>query len=143
MPVVELTGIFAAQSQKETREKKEEKERKRMDDSGSQTVQLYIYDLTSGMAAMMSQMLAGRHIEGIWHTAVVIYGREYFYGGQGIQSCMPVSSRRRIIVVFVHGFFSFPESEFVFITLFLDSIPIKIVSVLSIFSPLKPRTSVF
>lgn len=114
-----------------------------MDDSGSQTVQLYIYDLTSGMATMMSQMLAGRHIEGIWHTAVVIYGREYFYGGQGIQSCMPVSSRRRIIVVFVHGFFSFPESEFVFITLFLDSIPIKIVSVLSIFSPLKPRTSVF
>lgn len=25
-------------------------------------------------------------------TAVVIYGHEYFYGGQGIQSCMPVSS---------------------------------------------------
>lgn len=62
------------------------------DDSGSETVQLYIYDLTSGMAAMMSQMLVGRHIEGIWHTAVVIYGREYFYGGQGIQSCVPVSS---------------------------------------------------
>lgn len=67
-----------------------------MGDSSSQTVQLYIYDLTSGMAAMMSQMLVGRHIEGIWHTAVVIYGREYFYGGQGIQSCMPVSSSRRI-----------------------------------------------
>lgn len=66
-----------------------------MDDSGSQTVQLYIYDLTSGMAAMMSQMLVGRHIEGIWHTAVVIYGREYFYGGQGIQMCMPVSSSLR------------------------------------------------
>lgn len=60
-------------------------------DSDSLTVLLYIYDLTSGMASVMSQMLLGRHIEGIWHTAVVIYGREYFYGGQGVQSVPPVS----------------------------------------------------
>ncbi|XP_055299978.1 uncharacterized protein LOC129567289 isoform X2 [Sitodiplosis mosellana] len=58
-----------------------------MDDNT--TVQLYIYDLTSGMAAMMSQMLLGRHIEGVWHTAIVVYEREFFYGGSGIQSCMP------------------------------------------------------
>lgn len=55
----------------------------------NQTVELYIYDLTNGMAAMMSQMLLGRHIEGVWHTAVVAYGREFFYGGSGIQSCIP------------------------------------------------------
>lgn len=65
-----------------------------MDDNT--TVQLYIYDLTSGMAAMMSQMLLGRHIEGVWHTAVVVYGREFFYGGSGIQSCMPVSKSIQI-----------------------------------------------
>lgn len=59
----------------------------------NQTVELYIYDLTSGMAAMMSQMLLGRHIEGVWHTAVVAYGREFFYGNAGIQSCMPVSKK--------------------------------------------------
>lgn len=92
-----------------------------MDDSGSQTVQLYIYDLTSGMAAMMSQMLVGRHIEGIWHTAVVIYGREYFYGGQGIQSCMPVSSSRQISFCSR----SFYQVRFVFITLFSHCMPIK------------------
>lgn len=63
-----------------------------MDDQfAAQTVELHIYDLTSGMAAMMSQMLLGRHIEGVWHTAVVIFGREFFFGGQGIQSCLPVS----------------------------------------------------
>lgn len=61
-------------------------------DSESLTVSLYIYDLTNGMASVMSQMLFGRHIEGIWHTAVVIYGREYFYGGQGVQSVPPVST---------------------------------------------------
>lgn len=64
-----------------------------MDDFESQQVELYIYDLTNGMAAMMSQVLLGRHIEGVWHTAVVIYGREFFFGGQGIQSCLPVSKK--------------------------------------------------
>lgn len=61
-------------------------------DSESQTVLLYIYDLTHGLASGLSQMLLGRHIEGIWHTAVVIYGREYFYGGEGVKSIMPVST---------------------------------------------------
>lgn len=63
-----------------------------MEDSVS--VQLYIYDMTRGMAALMSQMLLGRHIEGVWHTAVVVHGREFFYGGHGITSCMPVSTRK-------------------------------------------------
>ncbi|XP_055699172.1 uncharacterized protein LOC129799373 isoform X2 [Phlebotomus papatasi] len=60
-----------------------------MDDDGSHKVELYIYDLTQGMAAVMSSMILGRHIEGIWHTGVVVFGREYFFGGQGIQSCPP------------------------------------------------------
>nr|XP_050844502.1 uncharacterized protein LOC127061535 isoform X2 [Vespula vulgaris]XP_050844503.1 uncharacterized protein LOC127061535 isoform X2 [Vespula vulgaris] len=53
------------------------------------TVELYIYDLTKGMAAMMSHMLIGRHLEGIWHTGIVAYGREYFFGPVGIQSARP------------------------------------------------------
>lgn len=57
-------------------------------EEGNEVV-LYIYDLTQGMAAMMSQMLLGRHIDGIWHTAVVVFGREYFYGSHGITSCSP------------------------------------------------------
>ncbi|XP_011861408.1 PREDICTED: uncharacterized protein LOC105558384 isoform X2 [Vollenhovia emeryi] len=56
------------------------------------TVELYIYDLTKGMAAMMSQILIGRKLDGIWHTAIVAYGREYFFGPAGIQSIRP--SRR-------------------------------------------------
>ena len=43
-------------------------------------VQLYLYDLSQGMARGMSSPLLGRQIEGIWHTGVVVFGKEYFLG---------------------------------------------------------------
>lgn len=51
-------------------------------------VQIYLYDLSQGMAATFSPSLLGKKIDGIWHSGVVVYGYEYFYGG-GIQSTMP------------------------------------------------------
>ncbi|CRK92432.1 CLUMA_CG005999, isoform B, partial [Clunio marinus] len=59
------------------------------EDFGCQNVELHIYDMTQGMAAMMSPILLGRRIDGVWHTAVVVFGREYFFGSQGITSCSP------------------------------------------------------
>lgn len=35
-------------------------------------------------------------MEGIWHTAVVAYGREYFFGPYGIQSSRPVSIPKQL-----------------------------------------------
>ncbi|XP_071797684.1 uncharacterized protein [Asterias amurensis] len=52
-------------------------------------VKLYVYDLTKGLASTMSMALLGTHLDGIWHTSIVIFGREYFYGGGGIESCKP------------------------------------------------------
>ncbi|XP_038048270.1 uncharacterized protein LOC119722295 [Patiria miniata] len=52
-------------------------------------VKLYVYDLTKGLAAQMSMPLLGKHLDGVWHTSVVVFGREYFYGGGGIESCKP------------------------------------------------------
>lgn len=52
-------------------------------------VQVYIYDLSQGMARQMGQAIIGRPIEGIWHTAVVVHGQEYFFGGGGIEQCPP------------------------------------------------------
>lgn len=60
-----------------------------MEDDVGATVELFIYDLTKGMARMMSQMLLGRQVDGVWHTAMVVYGREYFFGSGGVQSCRP------------------------------------------------------
>jgi hypothetical protein len=51
-------------------------------------VKLHLYDLSQGMAAMMSAPLLGKQIDGIWHTGVVVFGREYYFGG-GIQCGAP------------------------------------------------------
>jgi hypothetical protein len=47
-------------------------------------VELAVYDLTQGMAAALSQQFLGQRIDGVWHTGVVVFGFEYFFGG-GIQ----------------------------------------------------------
>lgn len=56
-----------------------------------QPVQLFVYDLLgqdpTGMARGMLQQLVP-NMQGIWHTAVVVFGKEYFFGG-GIQQGSP------------------------------------------------------
>ena len=47
-------------------------------------VQLYVYDLTRGMAAQFSPMLLGTHVEGVWHTGLVV-GKTEFYFSAGIK----------------------------------------------------------
>ncbi|WVW81975.1 hypothetical protein I302_103978 [Kwoniella bestiolae CBS 10118] len=54
-------------------------------------VQLYVYDLSRGLAKQMSLMLTGKQIDGIWHTSVVAWNREIFYG-QGILTSHPGST---------------------------------------------------
>lgn len=63
------------------------------DENTKYRVELFIYDLSQGLASVMSQMLIGRQLDGIWHTSVVVYGREFFFGSSGIQCCVPVSAR--------------------------------------------------
>ena len=57
----------------------------------SWSVQIWVYDLSRGMAAQLSLPLLGRRLDGIWHTSVVVYGREYFYG-QGVSTTAPGAS---------------------------------------------------
>ncbi|XP_030840613.1 uncharacterized protein LOC593529 [Strongylocentrotus purpuratus] len=60
-----------------------------MDQPEPKDVHLYIYDLTKGLARQLSLALLNKQIDGIWHTGIVVYGREYFFGGGGIESCRP------------------------------------------------------
>lgn len=52
-------------------------------------VKLYIYDLSRGMARQLSPAMLGRQLDGIWHTGVVVHGKEFFFGGAGINHCPP------------------------------------------------------
>jgi hypothetical protein len=58
-------------------------------------VQLAIYDLSRGMARNLSAQFLGQQfaIDAIPHTGIVVFGREYFFGG-GIQSEDPSLFRR-------------------------------------------------
>lgn len=44
-------------------------------------VQLYVYDLSGGVARSLSHALLGHQIDGIWHTSVVVRGIEHYFGG--------------------------------------------------------------
>ncbi|KAJ4842313.1 hypothetical protein Tsubulata_026593 [Turnera subulata] len=48
-------------------------------------VTLNVYDLSQGLARQLSASLLGKVIDGIWHTGVAVYGKEYYFSG-GIQS---------------------------------------------------------
>jgi hypothetical protein len=52
------------------------------------SVKLYVYDLSNGLARQLSRQLTGRQIDGIWHTSIVVFDREFFYG-QGINITPP------------------------------------------------------
>ncbi|KAK7686782.1 hypothetical protein QCA50_009853 [Cerrena zonata] len=49
------------------------------------SVKVYVYDLSHGMAAVYSPMILGSRIDAIYHTSVVVYGKEH-YIDQGIKS---------------------------------------------------------
>lgn len=50
-------------------------------------VQLYVYDLSKGLAKKLSPALLGKELPGVWHTSIVVRGTEYFFGSTGIDSC--------------------------------------------------------
>lgn len=44
-------------------------------------VTLYVYDISQGMAKVMSPMIVGRQVDGIWHTSIVVHDNEYYFQG--------------------------------------------------------------
>lgn len=51
-------------------------------------VELYVYDLSQGLARQMSQSFLGTQIDAVYHTALVFGGIEYFFGA-GVQQTYP------------------------------------------------------
>jgi len=44
-------------------------------------VTLLLYDISQGMARNYSPMIIGKTIEAIWHSSLVVYGKEFYFGG--------------------------------------------------------------
>ena len=44
-------------------------------------VAVHVYDLSNGLARTMSMAVVGRQVDIIPHTGVVIFGKEWFFGG--------------------------------------------------------------
>lgn len=44
-------------------------------------VVLNMYDLSRGVARAVSPWLLSEPLQGVWHSAVVIFGKEYYFGG--------------------------------------------------------------
>lgn len=51
-------------------------------------IQLYVYDLSRGMARTASAALLGVQIDAVYHTSIVFEGIEYLYDG-GIKTVAP------------------------------------------------------
>lgn len=49
-------------------------------------VWLFQYDITAGRVQWAAPLVLGQKMEGIWHTGVVAFGREYWYGGEVFES---------------------------------------------------------
>ncbi|RDW63175.1 bifunctional C97 family peptidase/thioredoxin family protein [Aspergillus mulundensis] len=54
-------------------------------------VELYVYDLSQGLARMYSMALTGVQIDAVYHTSLVFNNVEYYFG-QGIQTARPGST---------------------------------------------------
>lgn len=54
-------------------------------------VELYVYDLSKGLARELSTSLLGIHIDAVYHTSLVFGGIEYFFGA-GVQTSYPGST---------------------------------------------------
>ena len=52
----------------------------------------FILALWSVLFNVQLSLVSGKQIDGIWHTGIVVFGKEFFFGGTGgIECCPPVS----------------------------------------------------
>jgi Ca2+-binding EF-hand superfamily protein len=45
-------------------------------------VVVHMYDISNGLSSSMLPWILGEELEGIWHCGVVVFGKEYYFGGE-------------------------------------------------------------
>ncbi|KAH3679239.1 hypothetical protein WICPIJ_008657 [Wickerhamomyces pijperi] len=56
-------------------------------------VQVYVYDISHGLARIYSQTILGISLDAIYHTSVVVYGKEYYFDQEGVVAGVPQFTR--------------------------------------------------
>ncbi|KAI5188409.1 desumoylating isopeptidase 1 [Nematocida sp. AWRm77] len=51
-------------------------------------VELWVYDISNGMAKELLGGVLDKDIQGIWHSSIVVYGKEYYFFS-GIKQSVP------------------------------------------------------
>jgi len=54
-------------------------------------VELLLYDITSGKSEVFSSLLTGKNFEAIYHSSILVHGKEFWYGGNIFMSKPPMS----------------------------------------------------
>jgi hypothetical protein len=70
-------------------------------------VQLYVYDLSNGLARQISLALMGTQIDAVYHTSIVMDGLEYVYDG-GIKVIKPGQNLGKALQVVEMGSTNLP-----------------------------------
>lgn len=52
------------------------------------SVKVHAYDLTGGLARQMSMQIIGKQMDAVYHTGIVAFGKEWWFGG-GLSSAPP------------------------------------------------------
>lgn len=60
-------------------------------------VELWVYDLSNGLARQLSVPFLGTAIDAVYHTSVVVHGKEFFFG-HGILATDPGMSHVRPVI---------------------------------------------
>jgi len=54
---------------------------------GESLVQIHIYDISHGMTKKFSPFFLKHQVDGMWHSGLVAFGYEYFFGKGGVRVC--------------------------------------------------------
>lgn len=54
-------------------------------------------------ATIFFNFFSGKEVEGLWHTAIIVYEKEYFFGSDGIKSCPVVRNKMSFLIVTIRN----------------------------------------
>ncbi|KAJ3624884.1 hypothetical protein MTP99_018474 [Tenebrio molitor] len=57
------------------------------------TVELYMYDLSDGWCGNLGPLCP---VKAVWHTSIVVFGKEYVFGNNGIKFHNPGIPQKKI-----------------------------------------------